>query len=103
MREGKRARTSHLDVRALTSPLSHPRVGIIVAKRKRTAVDRNRVKRRIREAVRLHVLPGSDSMDMVIRAREEAYTASFETLSAELVDAARRLKRMLERSSSAGS
>ena len=41
----------NLDVRVLASPFSHPRVGIVVPRHRQSAVDRNRLKRRIRELV----------------------------------------------------
>src|SRR5215204_1662918 len=74
-REGKRIRTAHLDVRTAASPLGACRVGFIVPKHKQTAVARNRLKRRLRELVRLRLLPGAPAADVVIRARREAYDA----------------------------
>lgn len=67
-------------------------------KRNRTTVDRNRVKRRLREVVRLHILPVSRGMDIVVRAREEAYTASFQDFRTELLDATQQLQRTLQQS-----
>lgn len=54
-------------------------------KRGRTTVDRNRVKRRIREIVRLYLVRMAHSVDVVIRVQEQAYDASFEELRAELI------------------
>jgi hypothetical protein len=34
--------------------------------------------------VRLHLLPGAPSVDLVIRARREAYAASFEALATDI-------------------
>lgn len=49
-------------------------------------MERNRVKRRLREIIRLEVLPFmSISADIVVRAAPRAYGASFETLRAELL------------------
>ena len=62
-------------------------------KRGRTTVDRNRVKRRLREIVRLYLLRMAGSVDVVIRAQEQAYDAPFDELRVELVDAAERLAR----------
>lgn len=59
-------------------------MGIIVRKRGQTATDRNRVKRRLRELVRLYLLPIAESIDFVIRTQDEAYTASFEQLRVDL-------------------
>lgn len=52
-------------------------------------VDRNRVKRRLREALRREVLPRLAErgivVDVLVRARREAYGASFATLRDELI------------------
>lgn len=92
-RGGKRLRTTHLEVRAVASPLGRCRVGIVVPKHKRTAVERNRLKRRLRELVRLMLLPGAPAVDVVIRARRETYEATFEALGRDVgrvVDQVRR-------------
>ena len=85
-REGKRIRTDHLEVRALASLLLHPRVGLIVPRYKHSAVDRNRLKRRLREIVRTGLLPAlaERPVDVVVRALPQAYEAPFETLQAQL-------------------
>lgn len=70
-------------------------MGIIVRKQGQTATDRNRVKRRLRELVRLYLLPMSESIDFVIRTRDEAYTASFEQLRADLQEVMKRLRHAL--------
>jgi ribonuclease P protein component len=70
-------------------------VGIIVRKQGQTAADRNRVKRRLRELVRLYLLPAAESMDFVIRTRDGAYTASFEQLRADLQEIMKELRRAL--------
>jgi ribonuclease P protein component len=83
-KEGKRIRTVYLDVRVLASPLGHPRVGIVVPRYGRSAVDRNRLKRRLRELVRTHLLPEACSVDVVIRTRPDAYSASFDALGLDI-------------------
>lgn len=94
VREGKRIRTMHLDVRAIASPVGHPRVGIVVPRYSGSAVDRNRLKRRLRELVRIRLLSMISSVDVVIRARSEAYTASVEGLEADITRAATQLPRL---------
>jgi len=50
-------------------------------------VDRNRLKRRLRELVRLRLLPGmtgSRVVDVAIRARREAYLASMDALQLDV-------------------
>jgi len=57
------------------------RVGVIVPRHQQSAVDRNRVKRRLRELVRVELLPSlrerAVSVDVALRARREAYRATF--------------------------
>ena len=78
----------HLDVRIIASPLEFPRVGIVVPKHQRSAVDRNRLKRRLRELVRVELLPSMrerPAVDLAIRARREAYAATLDRLRADVV------------------
>lgn len=88
-RRGKRSRTLHLDVLHSDSPSLFARVGIVVPRYGETAVRRNRVKRRLREALRREILPRLDERgaraDLLVRARREAYGASYAALAAELV------------------
>jgi len=55
-----------------------------VPRYKHSAVDRNRLKRRLREIGRRAILPALPPLDLVIRARPEAYGASFVQLDGEL-------------------
>ena len=84
-------RTDHLDVFFLASPVSRPRWGVVVPKHGRTAVERNLLKRRLRHLGRTDVLPklweGGHDLDVLARARKEAYEASFAQLESEVVTA----------------
>ena len=91
VREGKRIRTVHLEVRMTASPLARSagewnglRVGLIVPRFKQSAVARNRLKRRLRELTRLHMFPRTIKADVVIKIRPEAYGASFVLLAADI-------------------
>lgn len=93
LREGERLRSSGskradaaplVDVRRLTSTLGHVRVAVVVPKYGFTAVRRNKLKRRLRELTRRELLPLSCACDLVIRARREAYVASFDALRSEV-------------------
>jgi len=103
LRRGKRRKTRHLDVFVSASPVPHSRMGIIVPRpRKKTsptgsrvraaAVQRNRLKRRLREIGRTVLLPllesGEQRADVLLRARPEAYVASFGELREELSEVA---------------
>jgi ribonuclease P protein component len=86
---GKRSRTRHLDVFDSASPAAFPRVGVVVPRYGHRIVERNRLKRRMREILRRRILPalraGGVTRDLLVRARREAYEASFTELEAELV------------------
>jgi ribonuclease P protein component len=56
-----------------------------------SAVDRNRVKRRLREIVRLDVLPSLPNVDVVVRALPSAYVAEFAELREQCVRACGRI------------
>ena len=88
--KGKRVRTAHLEVRYIASLLRsasgvsrvppHPRAGVIVPKYSHNSVERNLVKRRLREIVRQDMLPLLPPVDVVVRALPSAYRASFADL-----------------------
>lgn len=80
-----------LEIRTVASPFSHPRAGLIVPKYSRTSVARNRLKRRLREITRTELLPYLPAVDLVVRARREAYDASFAELHDQLVNSRERL------------
>ena len=85
---GKRSRTAHLDVFISASPVLRSRAGLIVPRHGHRIVDRNRLKRRLREIIRKDVLPRLDAsaaaLDILVRARRDAYQASFVDLKDEL-------------------
>jgi ribonuclease P protein component len=81
---GRRLRTEHLEVRAVTSLLSHVRLAVIVAKHGHTIVERNRLRRRLRELARIRLMPRSVPMDVVVRSMPNAYNATFAVLTAEI-------------------
>lgn len=84
-------RTGSIEVRAVASLRAFARVGFIVPRYKQSAVARNRLKRRLRELVRLEVLPTLPPMDVVLRVVPQAYQRDFDTLRDEV----RRLSRQL--------
>ena len=68
-------------------------MGLIVPKLKQTAVARNRLKRRLRELARLHLLPARLPVDVVVRVRAEAYAAGYDELHADVQAALAQLTR----------
>jgi ribonuclease P protein component len=84
MRAGRRLRTEHLDVRSIDSLLSYARVAVVVGKHGHEIVERNRLRRRLRELARTRLIPEINGLDVVIRATNAAYEASFDRLSDEI-------------------
>ena len=68
--------------RSPTVPIA--RVGLIVPRLGKTAVERNRVKRWLREAIRLDFLPDARPIEMVVRTSESAYDLSFASIRREV-------------------
>lgn len=70
------------------SPVLRPRVALVIPRHGHNIVDRNRLKRRLREAARLELLPrcwdGEARFDILIQARPEAYDADFTELTNEI-------------------
>ena len=65
-----------------------PRIGLTVTKKTGNSVVRNRIRRRLREALRLAKgLPASSSHDYVVVARRELLSANFAHIGAELASA----------------
>ncbi|MBB3592713.1 ribonuclease P protein component [Rhizobium sp. BK529] len=87
VREGEKRRGSLflLEVLNRKEEDSEARVGFTVTKKHGNSVERNRMRRRLKEAVRLHagfaMQPGHD---YVVVARRDVLTASFDELAAEL-------------------
>lgn len=81
---GRRLRTAVLDVRVAASPFAFVRVGIIVGKHGHGSVDRNRLKRRLRELLRTSVVPSLAGVDVLVRALPPAYQVPFAQLSSEV-------------------
>lgn len=96
LNQGTRVRTLDLDVRGLASPARFMRIGLVVPKGGRTAVARNKLKRRIRELVRLELLPLNARCDAVIRCRLTAYERSFEELALQIKEVGAALMRIFE-------
>lgn len=76
--------TPNLDVRFAASVQTAPRIGLIVPKHKHSAVDRNRLRRRLREIIRVELLPSVARGEALIRAKSEAYELSFAGLRTEI-------------------
>ncbi len=99
-RRGKRRKTSSFDVFVSASPAARSRVGLVVPKPRRRrgsgpkrieapAVRRNLLKRRLREIARKDLLPALGlagvNVDILIRARPEAYDDEFDAIQRQLL------------------
>ena len=88
-RRGRRTRTASLEVLVLASDGARARVGWVVPKLGRRIVDRNKLKRRLREIGRKRVLvclrEAGLAADVLVRARTPAYRASYGQLEAEVM------------------
>ena len=91
LQQGKRESTRNLEIFFACPKVSFSRFGVIVPKHGQRIVDRNRLKRRLREIGRRRVIPRLSSQgregDMLIRARRSAYRASFAELEREINEA----------------
>ncbi|MCH2452559.1 MAG: ribonuclease P protein component [Gemmatimonadetes bacterium] len=80
-------KTTALEVLAASSLSDRPRIGIVVPKHGKNSVQRNRVKRRLKEIARTSLLPrlktNHKTLDVLIRAKKQAYGRGFSGLSGE--------------------
>ena len=72
---------------AVVPPQAHvaPRVGLTVGKVLGKATERNRIKRRMREALRRHVGLLPEGFDLIFHPRRNVLTMEFAQLEAEIV------------------
>jgi ribonuclease P protein component len=86
-RQGRRHFSPHMTVFFLRRAGEDARVGLTVGRVLGGAVDRNRIKRRLREAVRLRRAALSDGVDVVINPKKSALTVEFSSLLDEVAHA----------------
>ena len=94
---GRRVEGSTLNIhlQAQAEPFAPARATVVVPRFGHTAVERNRLKRRLRELVRLHVLEAEAlaGSALVVRARPGAYGRGFAALAEELLPLVQRAAR----------
>ena len=101
MRDGKRLRTNNLDLRVVVASAAVSRIGFVVPKHGHSSVERNRLKRRLRELSRLRVIDvmggisQRSGVDVVIRAQPGAYRLEYVKLGSEIELLRARLQRFL--------
>ena len=89
---GRRIHTPHFLVVVQANALPNTRLGITVTKKVGTAVERNRIKRVVREVFRRNRFLFPASHDVVFIAKRDAKGITYQTLLAELQRAARKLQ-----------
>ena len=94
LRRGRRCRLGPVDLFVGPAEEDRPRVGVIVPRYGHSAVERNRLRRRVREIARREWLPvawGRELyLDVLIRARREAYDRSFDELRGFVLESVER-------------
>jgi ribonuclease P protein component len=83
---GTRVRSVYLDIAWMINSAGHPRLGLVVPKFQSNAVARNRLRRRLKELWRRQGLSKTGSIDVVFRAKPEAYRAEFRDLARVVED-----------------
>jgi ribonuclease P protein component len=84
-RHGKRRSSSHFTVFSKANDLPQSRFGFSIKRALGGAVVRNRMRRRIREMIRLHRQEISAGWDIVIHPKPNVATAPFISLTTELL------------------
>lgn len=88
MRRGRRLTGPFVDVFALRSDAGRARVVVVVPRHGRTAVARNRVRRRLSEIARTVWMPAfiahQRDLDFIFKAKPAAYEASYDRLRESL-------------------
>jgi len=95
-RNGRRLFSAHLTVFFLRRDGGGTRVGFTVPRAFGGAVERNRIRRRMREAVRLSLGEAGRGVDVVIHPKKSALTADFGELCSEVARILGRVRSVVE-------
>ncbi len=79
-----RSQLGHDSVPPSSTEGANPRIGLTVGKAMGNAVDRNRIKRRMREAVRKNISALNTPVDVVLHPRRTVIDLEFATLEREV-------------------
>lgn len=90
---GRKLRSANLLLMVLPAGALRSRYGLTVSRKVGNAVQRNRVKRWLREIVRHLPAPAAGSWELVFIPHASAVRAGFQALKVEVVDLYRRIGR----------
>ena len=93
---GSRARGPALELYWRPAAARLSRATCITPKHGRTGVERNRLRRRLKELMRAILLPRGDERDWLVRARPPAYDLGYAGLRSALTALADRIERPAE-------
>jgi ribonuclease P protein component len=85
-RVGRRRRTGHFIVSLSPGPEPHSRLGLVVSRRVGGAVQRNRLKRRLREVFRTNLERFPAATDVVVIAMAGAPALSYAEIRTEILE-----------------
>lgn len=88
---GPRVRGGHLDLHWRPAAGSTPRATCITPKFGRSSVERNKLRRRLRDLLRAVLLARPESFDYLVRAHPPAYERGYAELKIELASLAERI------------
>lgn len=89
---GQRFFSAHMTLFFLRRESNGARVGFTVPRALGTAVERNRIRRRMREAARLNLAAAGNAVDVVIHPKKSVLRASFAELREEVARAFERIQ-----------
>jgi ribonuclease P protein component len=99
-KQGRRHFAAHMTVfylRRADDELTAARIGFTVSKALGGAVQRNRIRRRLREAIRLGDFSTDVAVDVVINPKRSALAADFNDLLSEVIKAFQVIERHLQK------
>ncbi len=97
LENGRREKLENIVIFALPNQEGPTRVGISVARRIKGSVRRNRIKRRIREAIRKNASLLPRGLDMVVLAGERCYDTEFSGIERDIRVFTERWKKGIEK------
>jgi ribonuclease P protein component len=96
-KRGERHSSANMTVIFLAAADGSPRIGFTAGKAMGGAVERNRIRRRLREAVRRHLRELKAPAEVVFHPRKSALRADFSQLEAEVTRAFAAINKKLSR------